>query len=321
MEAGASRRGLALGVGAYTIWGLAPILWKAIDDLAAVDVAAHRVVWSLAFLIGVHTVRRSWPAFRVVATQATNLRVAALTATLIGGNWVIFLYAIETDRVVDASLGYFINPLLNVVLGVLVLRESMSRLQWVAVGWAAVGVAWLTYDLGQLPWISLSLAATFAAYGLLRKTASFESIDGLTMETMWMLAPAAALLLWRGGGDPAAVGFVSPAQTVLILLTGVITATPLLLFAAGARRIPFTTIGLLQYIAPTLQFLLGVLVYDELFDRGRLIGFVAIWVGLAIFALDLYRVTARATRRQYVPATTPERSPASSPDASSRASG
>ena len=279
-------RGLALGIGAYVLWGLSPLFWKLLDDVSAGDVVANRALWAFVLLVAVQTGRATWPALRTVVADGRNRLVALCTATLIAGNWLVFLWAVAEDRVLEVALGYFINPLVSVLFGVVLLRERMRPAQWVAVASAGVGVAWFVFEVGSLPWVSLVLAGTFAVYGLLRKTASFGSIDGLTMETALMSVGALLFLGVRAAQGVGSLGAGAPGQTGLLILSGAVTAVPLLLFAESARSVPLSVVGLLQYLAPTIQFFLGVWVFDETFDSNRLVGFLFIWAGLAVFVAD-----------------------------------
>lgn len=314
------RRGLGLGVAAYVLWGLSPLFWKLLEDVASVDVVAHRAVWAFVLLALLHTARSSWAAFGAAFADRRSRLVGIATASLIAVNWLVFVWAVGDDRVLEVSLGYFINPLVSVVFGVVLLHERMRPLQWLAAALAAAGVAWFTIEVGTLPWVSLVLAGTFAVYGLLRKTASFGSIDGLTVETGLMSVVAVSWLALRAGGGDGTVGVGVPGQTVLLVAAGAVTATPLLLFASAARRIPLSVVGLLQYLAPSIQFGLGVWVFDEAFDLRRLVGFGLIWVALVVFAGDGLNVS-RASRRRCAPATRPGPDPAGSPGGCSRASG
>jgi chloramphenicol-sensitive protein RarD len=283
------RRGLIEGLLAYLLWGLLPIFWKQLGEVDALDVVAHRLVWTFVLLIGLQVARGTWREL-VGVTRDGRVRVAMLaTSVLITLNWLVYIWAVDQNRVVEASLGYFINPLVAVFLGVVVLGERLPRIQWIAIAIAGAGVAWLTIDVGRLPWISLTLAFSFGLYGLVRKTARVESFNGLTIEMGWMFGLALAFVVVRGiGGEPAAVAD-DPAVGPLLLLTGAVTAAPLLLFASAARRIPLATVGLLQYLAPTLQLIIGVWVYGEVFDRGRLVGFGLIWIALIVFSADVVR--------------------------------
>jgi len=271
---------------AYTAWGLFPLYFRQLAAVPALEIIAHRTLWSLVFVALVLLVRRqrAWvgPALR----QPRLVAVFALSALLLSANWLLYVWAVNAGHVLDASLGYFILPLINVALGYAVLHERPRRGQWLAVGIAALGVLWLTVQAGQLPWIGLAIALTFGGYGLLRKTAPLGALEGLALETA-LLAPAAAALLagwgWQG---TAAWLHVGAGGWLWLLASGPITAVPLLLFAAGARRIPLATLGVLQYIAPSLQFLSGVWLLGESVQPARLVGFALIWAGLAVFTLE-----------------------------------
>lgn len=277
-------QGIGAAVAAYTLWGLLPVYWKALNGATATEILAHRMIWSLLFLLAVLAVRRQWQWVQVMRRQR-RLRLTYLaSATLLAANWGIYVWAVQMNRVVEASLGYFINPLVSIALGVLVLRERLRPAQWLAIAIAAAGVAWLTYSAGALPWIALALALSFGFYGLLRKQTPLGSFEALTVETLWMFVPAVLWLGWLAGNNG---GIHHDAGLWLLLLsTGVVTAAPLLFFGAATQRIPLTTIGILQYLAPTLQLLLGVVVYGEPFSTAQLIGFGAIWTALAIYTAD-----------------------------------
>lgn len=277
-------RGVVLATTAYVLWGLSPVFWKQLDDVAAGDVIAFRVLATALVLLAVHlavgTARRVW----ATARDRRARLVAVAAAVLLSSNWLVYVWAVNDGRVLEASLGYFMNPLLSVVLGVVILRERMRPLQWAAIALAASGVAVLTIDLGRLPWVSLVLAATFALYGLLRKTSPAGSLDGLTLEVGAMLPVAAAVVIVRATAGDGVVGLDDPGRDLLLIGTGLMTAVPLLLFASAARQIDLTLVGLLQYVAPTLQFLLGVFVYDETWTGGQAAGYALIWLALAAFA-------------------------------------
>lgn len=294
--AGEHRRGLAYGVAAYGLWGVVPIFWKLLAHVDPIEVLAHRVLWGLlTFFVIVHLAGAT-PGLRAALKERRTLGVMALSGTLLAINWGVFIGAVNYDHLLDASLGYFINPLVSVALGTLVLRERLRRLQWVAIGCALVGVGVLTWQLGRLPWISLVLAGSFGLYGLVRKTARVDSLVGSTIETLLMLPAAVGWLVWlavEGGGELGRVGWV---EHSLLVATGVITAGPLLLFTSAARRLPLATVGFLQYLAPTGQFLLAVFVYDEPFASAQLLAFGFIWIGLVAFSVDLWRRTREAER-------------------------
>lgn len=289
--------GVLYAVAAYTSWGAFPLYFKALQQFAPLEVLLHRMVWSLAFIVIVLGVRRHWAWIGAALRQPKIVAGFAASALLLAANWFIYIWAVNNGRVVDASLGYFINPLFNVLLGALLLHERLRPVQWAAVGLAAAGVAWLTWQGGGLPWIALLLAITFGLYGLLRKTAALGALEGLALETLLLFPLAAgylALLTLQGRN-----GFLdaAPAAQWLLIAAGPITAIPLLLFAAGARRIPLSLLGLLQYIGPTLQLLLGVWLYHEPFGGARLAGFALIWSALAVYSAESLWRAWRARRQ------------------------
>ena len=271
---------------AYVAWGLFPLYFKQVVQVPSLEVVLHRTVWSLVVVFGLLAVRSQWSWMGSVARQPRVLGAFALSALLLSGNWLTYVWAVQHNHVVDASLGYFVLPLVNVALGFVFLRERPRPGQWVAVAVAAVGVLWLTMQARQLPWIALVLALSFGFYGLLRKVAVLGALEGLALETL-MLAPVAALVLgwWAWLGEGALV-HGSAATVSWLVLAGPMTAVPLLLFAAGARLIPMSTLGILQYISPSLQFALGVWVFNEAFEPARLVGFVLIWAALLIYSVE-----------------------------------
>ncbi len=278
--------GLAAALGAFLIWGLFPLYLKPLSSVPATQILAHRIAWCCLLVFAWLAWRGELGAVRrALADPGTRLRLVA-SASLISVNWLVYVWAVTHGQVVEASLGYFINPLLNVVLGVLVLKERLNRAQWIAVTLAALGVAYLTAFAGRPPWIALVLAVSFGTYGLIRKVAAVESVPGLAAETL-MLAPiAVGWLLWCEAMGSGALGHASVGINALLVGSGLATALPLALFAYGARLIKYSTIGILQYVGPTLQFLIGVLVFGEPFPRARAIGFVLIWAALAVYAAD-----------------------------------
>lgn len=285
--------GILAAAGAYILWGLLPVYWKLIQGVSPLEIVAHRMAWSLVFAVILLAATRHWGWLAQVRRRPRLLWPFAVTGVLITVNWLVYIWAVNSGRIVDASLGYFINPLVNVLLGVVFLRERLRPGQWVAIAIAAAGVSYLTFSYGQLPWIGLTLAFSFGAYGLIRKTVRFNSLEGFTLETGVMFLPAVAYLLFLSRTGNLAFGNDGLSTTLLLAFTGVITAVPLLLFAAGARRVTMTTLGILQYIAPTLQFLLGVVVYHESFTQARLIGFSLIWSSLALYTVEGYLVRRR----------------------------
>jgi chloramphenicol-sensitive protein RarD len=281
--------GIAYATLAFVMWGLFPLYFRQVAAVPPFEVVLHRSAWSLLFVIAVLAVMGRFGWMRELAAQPRRLGLSALSALLLSANWLLYVHAIQSGQVVEASLGYFINPIVNVLLGVLVLHERLNKAQWTAVLLAAAGVLWLTLLNGRLPWIALALALSFGTYGLIRKTASLGALEGLALETM-LLAPVVlpALVWWtlRGNGAMARGDLALDAWLVI---GGPLTALPLLLFAAGARRLPLATVGLLQYLSPTIQLALGVWVFHEPFDRTRLLGFGFIWAALLLYSLDGWR--------------------------------
>ena len=278
------RSGILSAALAFLCWGLFPIYFHALGDVPPVQILAHRVLWSLAFLLLVLALRRQWKWLSLVRQPRIFWSFAA-SALLLSANWLVYIWAVKNGHVIEASLGYFINPLVNIMFGYLLLKERMRPAQWGAIAIAALGVGWLTWQSGSVPWIALVLAATFGAYGLLRKTAALGALEGLSFETMVLFPFAAAYVGWLSvTGDNAFVNAPLDTTRILLILAGPITAIPLLLFATGARKIPLSILGLLQYLSPTLQFLLGVWLFHEAFSSERLVGFLMIWAALALFA-------------------------------------
>ena len=280
------KSGVLAAVVAYTLWGILPVYWKALQAVPALEILAHRTVWSLVFVLLLLALRRQWNWVRQARKRPRMLLVFGLTTCLLGANWFTYIWAVNSGHVVDSSLGYFINPLLSVLLGVLFLKERLRPWQGVAIGFALAGVVFLTVAYGAFPWIALTLAGTFGFYGLLRKTAPLGSLEGLTLETALLSIPTVAYLLTLESAGSGAFGHAGLPTSLLLVGAGVVTAFPLLMFAYAARSVSLATVGILQYIAPTLQFLLGVLVYDEPFSPARLIGFAAIWVALAMYSTE-----------------------------------
>lgn len=291
-----TRQGVFFALTGFTFWGLFPLYLKQLETLSPQEVMLHRSVWSLVFLLGVLAVLRRWRWLRESLSDPRLLALTLLCAVLLSGNWLLYVVAIQAGRVVEASLGYFINPLLNVLLGVVVLRERLQRAQKIAVALAAVGVAWLTWRTGGLPWMALSLAASFAAYGLLRKTSRLGPMEGLTLETLLLAPLLVPWLLALTFQDNGALARGDWALTAWVLAAGPLTAIPLMCFAAGARRLPLATMGILQYLSPTLQLLCGIFAFGETFDADRAIAFAFIWAGLAVYSIHTaWRLHSRAS--------------------------
>jgi chloramphenicol-sensitive protein RarD len=271
---------------AYTAWGLFPIFFKQLASVAAFEVVMHRTVWSLVFLLGVLAARKHWAWLGAVWRTPRVLGAFVLSAVLLAANWCTYVWAVQNGHVLDASLGYFILPLVNVALGFMFLHERPRPGQWLAVSVAAAGVLWLTVQAGHLPWVALVLAVTFGFYGLLRKVGALGALEGLTLETLVLSPVAAGCLLWWGWNGQGALVQADTATIGWLLLAGPLTAIPLLLFAAGARRVSMSTMGVLQYISPTLQLLIGVWLFGEAFEPMRAVGFGLIWAALAVYGLE-----------------------------------
>ena len=290
-------KGVLYGFGAYFLWGILPVYWKWLHVVPALQIVAHRVAWSLIFVVMLVLVNRSFGALKQAAASPKTIAIYTLAACLLSVNWLIYIWAVNAGFIVETSLGYFINPLVNVLLGVIFLREKLRPLQWVPVGLAGLGVLYLTIGYGSLPWIALALAFTFGLYGLVKKTAPLESLHGLTLETAILFLPAVGYLAVMEVQGNGAFGHLSLVSNILLALTGVVTATPLLLFGAAARRVNLSTLGILQYIAPTCQFLIGVLVYREPFTPDRLVGFSMIWLALLVYWVEGLSQRRRASLR------------------------
>jgi chloramphenicol-sensitive protein RarD len=282
-------RGAAAAALSFFIWGLWPLFWKQLHAVSPFELIAHRVVWSLLLLLGIQLWQGSLPGLRAAAATSPARAGAVLCGLLLAVNWTIYVWAVNAGHVIDSSLGYFLTPLLNVLLGHRALKERLYAAQWAAVGCAAAGVGLLLTRTDHLPWIALSLAATWSTYGFLKKRSSLGPIPGLTLETLVVAPFAVAVLWWRTRADLSVFTQPDLPLIVLALATGPLTTCPLLLFAYGAKRIRLATLGLLQYIAPSVQFLLGWWVYGEPLDRLRLWACVLIWCGLVIFTIDSFR--------------------------------
>jgi len=284
--------GLWSGIAAYTIWGLFPLYWKLVEQVPALQIIGHRIVWSFLALIVVGAVRLRGSLATSARSSSVTSRVLgtyAVAAVFISINSFLYVYGVNHGLVLETSLGYFITPLVNVLLGVVVLRERLRPLQWCAVALAAGGVLHLTLSYGSLPWIAVGLAFSFGSYGLAKKKAPLDPLAGLTLETGIIVIPAAAYLFAANAGGRGAFLHAGPAVDVLLIGGGPVTVVPLLLFASAVRRVPLTVIGLLQYIAPTIQFFLGVFLYGEPFAGTRLIGFAIVWTAVAVFSIDSLR--------------------------------
>lgn len=281
--------GIVYAALAFVMWGLFPLYFHRIAAVPPFEVVLHRSVWSLLFVLLLLALLRRFAWLRELAVQPRRLVPFALSALLLSGNWLIYIYAVQSGQVVEASLGYFINPIVNVLLGVLVLHERLERVQWTAVALATAGVCWLALLAGRPPWIALALAGSFGLYGLMRKTAPLGALEGLALETLLLAPLVLPLLAWWSFSGRGAMGHGDLALDAWLVAAGPLTALPLLLFAAGARRLPLATVGLLQYIGPTIQLGLGVWVFHEPFDRAQLLGFALIWTALLIYTLHGWR--------------------------------
>jgi chloramphenicol-sensitive protein RarD len=279
------KKGIFYALGAYSLWGLFPIYWKWLQEVPAIQLIGHRIGWSFIMLMIVILGTGQWSTFRSKLTWRM-LAVYMITGLLLSVNWLVYVWGVNAGFVVETSLGYFINPLLSVMLGVVFLREKLRLAQWLPIGLAAFGVVYLTNAYGSLPWIALSLAFTFGTYGLLKKISPLGSLYGLTLETGMVFIPALAYLIFvdaQGQGAFLHAGFKAD---FLMVGAGLVTIVPLLMFASATRRIPLTMIGIMQYLTPTMQFLLGVLVYKEPFTTSKLVGFSIIWLALIIFWVE-----------------------------------
>lgn len=292
------QRGVAYGAAAYFLWGIFPLYFRLLEDSPAIEILMHRVVWSLVLCAVLVAVGRSWPALVAVLTSPRRTGLLTAAAAAVGLNWGVYIYAVNSGQVVEASLGYFINPLVTVALGVLVLRERLRPAQWSAVGTGVIAVAVLTVDYGHLPVIALTLACSFGCYGLLKNLVGAEvpALVGLTTETLVLAPFALVALAWLALRGESTFDLNAPWQGLLLVSTGLCTVGPLLLFAAAARRIPLTLIGLLQYLTPVLQLLCGILLLDEHMPASRWIGFALVWAALAVLTADTLNAARRARR-------------------------
>jgi chloramphenicol-sensitive protein RarD len=290
-----ARTGLVFGLFAYGLWGVLPIYFKQLAGVSALDIVAHRILWSLPFLLLLLAATRGWKQVRAAARDRRTMVLLLATSLLIAVNWLLYVYAVTSGHILAGSLGYYLNPLMNILLGRFILKERLTGLQWAAVGIAAAGVSVLAAGAGTTLWISLTLCFSFATYGLLRKVAAVDALAGLTIET-GILFPIALgwLALGLGAGRP--ILGLDDTQAWLLVLAGIVSTTPLLLFTAAARRLRYSTLGMLQFVAPTMQFLLAVVLYAEQFTRAHAIAFGCIWAALALYVASLVR-DYRAQRR------------------------
>jgi chloramphenicol-sensitive protein RarD len=287
--------GLVFGLFAYALWGVLPIYFKQLAGISPIDIVAHRVVWSLLFLGALLLITRGWSQVRAGIGHRKTLFLLLVTSLLIAANWLLYVYAVTSGHILAGSLGYYLNPLMNILLGRFILKEKLTRMQWTAVGIAAVGVSVLAIGAGTTLWISLTLCVTFATYGLLRKIVAVDAVAGLSIETAILFPVAVAWLAFSASSGHLVLGS-TPVEGWLLVLSGIASTTPLLLFTSAARRLRYSTLGMLQFVAPTLQFLIAVVLYNEEFTNAHAIAFASIWTALALYVTSLLR-DLRAQRR------------------------
>jgi len=291
-----TRRGLLFGVAAYAMWGFFPLYWRLLEETGALELLAARVTFSLLVMVVLVLALRRLETFGAMVRDRRLRWLLTMAAVLISGNWFMFIWGVNNGRVLEISLGYFITPLVSVLLGVVVLRERLRATQWAAAALALVAVVVLALDYGRLPWVGITLALTFGFYGLLKKQANVGAVESLAYETLVILPVAAGYLIWLGAVGEASYLDMGPGTFVLLAGSGLLTALPLLCFGGAATRVTLTTMGLLQYIAPTLQFLIGVLIFSEALPLSRLAGFVLVWTALVVFTVDAWRHRRRQLR-------------------------
>jgi len=280
------RTGIWYALGAYGLWGLAPVYFKWLDGVAATEILIHRVIWSVAVLVVLLTVMRGWPAIRTVFRQPRVLAGLVLSAAIISVNWLTFIWAVGQGRILESSLGYFMNPLVSIFLGMIFLSERLRPWQWLAIILAGAGVAWQLVLHGSLPWVALVLAFSFGFYGLLRKQIPVDAISGLFIETVIMFPAAIIWLFWLLNSQQLSFGHTDIETDLLLMAAGLVTSIPLLFFAGAARRLSLTLVGFIQYMAPSITFLLAVLVYGEDLGEGKLVTFALIWLALLVFSME-----------------------------------
>ena len=290
-------RGIWYAVGAYVIWGLFPLYWKEIQHVPALQLLGHRILWSCLILVGILLFTHQWRTFRATALPRSIVRIYSAAALLIGFNWLVYVWAVNAGFIIEASLGYFINPLISILLGVIFFRERLRPWQWISIGLAAIGVIYLTFTYGRLPWIALTLALSFGLYGLVKKAAPLGSLYGLTLETGLLFLPALLYLVYSDQVGQGAFLHTGAGSDLLLVGAGLMTTVPLLMFSSAVRRIPLSLAGILQYITPTLQFLCGVLIYKEPFTSAQLIGFGIVWGALIIFVMEGFLALRRPVVR------------------------
>lgn len=290
-------KGILYGIGAYVAWGFFPIYWKFLHHVPAIQLIGHRIIWSFLLLVLVIMVGKQWNEFRTLVTVRV-LRIYTIAALLIGINWFMYVWAVNHEFIVETSLGYFINPLISVLLGVIILKERLRKMQWIPVTLAAIGVTYLALVYGRLPYIALSLAFSFGLYGLVKKLSPLGALFGLTVETGILFVPAVGYLIFAEASQTAAFLHTGLTSDLLMIGAGVVTTIPLLMFASAARSVPLWVVGLMQYIAPTLQFLIGIFIYKEPFSRNQLIGFGIVWIALVFFLVENYLASRQSASPQ-----------------------
>jgi chloramphenicol-sensitive protein RarD len=287
-------KGYLAAFAAYLFWGLSPIYWKIVASVPAIEILGLRILWAVPFLLIALSIRKDFSSLKTFWGAPWKYKAYLLSPFLLATNWLVWIWAVSNGYVVDASLGYFINPLINVAMGVVFLHEHLRRIQWISLYLALAGILYLAFNYGQFPWIALTLASTFALYGFIRKTAAMGALNGLTIEISVLLIPSILLFVYLNHTDTLMLPSVSLKLHAWLSVTGLITVIPLTVFAYGARKIPYSTLGFIQYIAPTLHFILGIYVYNEVFNIDKFIGFSLIWLALIIYSLEnLYFIRRR----------------------------
>jgi chloramphenicol-sensitive protein RarD len=293
-----NNRGIVYALGAYGLWGILPIFWKVLKAVPAYELLCHRIIWTFIVMMAIIALRHGYSWLTAFATNRRALIIFCGSSVLIGLNWFVYIWAVNANYIVEASLGYFINPLVNVLLGMIFLHERLRRGQMIAILLAACGVLYLTFSHGTFPWLAILLAVSFALYALLRKTAPLNAIQGLTVEIMILIVPAAVFLWFLDANHAGSFWHNDVRIAVPLMLTGFITAVPMILFAAAARRVTMTSLGLTQYLSPTIQFFIGIYMYHEPFSHTRLVGFIIVWVALIIYSTESIVVYIRSSRLQ-----------------------
>ena len=288
------KKGVLYGISAYLLWGIFPVYWKLLEAVPAIQIISHRIIWSFVLLALILFITRQWRSFHSAALSRRVVLIYLVSAILLSINWLTYIWAINAGFVLETSLGYFINPLLSVLLGVLFVREKLRPLQWLPIGLAAIGVIYVAISYGQFPWIALTLAISFGLYGLVKKVAPLGSLFGLTLETGLLFLPAVAFLAVLEWQRQGAFLHVPAVSNLLMIGAGLVTTVPLLLFASAAQRIPLSTLGILQYINPTIAFLLGLFLFHEPFNLSLLIGFSIVWLALIIYWGENYLASRKA---------------------------